>query len=131
MFTSRTLSIILLAALLVANNLHLPVLQVMAWCGMLVSYSRVTSVAEAVEMTFDGDHPCPMCKNIKKARAASADEARLKGLPEEKTRDICFVPADSGTCIPPDFTHNGCDFSGGSRPKVLAFQPPTQPPIRA
>lgn len=51
-------------------NLHLPLLQAVAWTGMLVKYSQNVSFVDAVEMTFDGDHPCPMCKAIKKQETA-------------------------------------------------------------
>ena len=64
---------ILILAIVCAANLHLPVLQVIAWTGMLVSYSQDRSFAEAAEMTFDGEHPCPMCKAIKKQQAAKHD----------------------------------------------------------
>lgn len=31
---------------------------------MLVSYSRQTSFIQAVAMTFDGQHPCKICKAV-------------------------------------------------------------------
>ncbi len=34
---------------------------------MLVDYSRDNPLAVAVDMTFDGEHPCPMCTAIKAA----------------------------------------------------------------
>lgn len=49
-----------------ALGLHWAALQSVAWVGMLVSYSRAGSVASAVEKTFDGRHPCPLCKAIGK-----------------------------------------------------------------
>ena len=56
---------VLALAVATVNQLHLPVLQVVAWSGMLVSYSQDTDVATAVEMTFNGENPCPMCTAIK------------------------------------------------------------------
>jgi hypothetical protein len=41
-----------------------PVLQSVAWMGMLIDYSREGSVTVAVAKTFDGQHPCPLCKAI-------------------------------------------------------------------
>ncbi len=67
------LHILLVLALAGAANLHLPMLQVVAWTGMLASYSQDRSMAEAVEMTFDGEHPCPMCKAIKKQQEQKPD----------------------------------------------------------
>ena len=44
------------------------VLQTVAWAKMVVDYSQGASVAEAVAKTFDGDHPCNLCKKISKVR---------------------------------------------------------------
>jgi len=40
------------------------VLQMTAWTGMVVVRSQDRSVAEAVETTFDGKHPCRLCHAI-------------------------------------------------------------------
>jgi hypothetical protein len=57
-----------LIAVLAAGGGHWTVLQTFAWARMLVEYSAQNSLAEAVEMTFDGKHPCPMCLKIEKGR---------------------------------------------------------------
>lgn len=36
---------------------------------MLVAYTPGSSVREAITKTFDGQHPCPLCKAIQKGRA--------------------------------------------------------------
>src|SRR5262249_48382876 len=38
--------------------------QVVAWTGMVISYSQDAPLAEAVVKTFDGKHPCNLCKKI-------------------------------------------------------------------
>jgi hypothetical protein len=43
-------------------------LQSIAWASMIVNYSQQCSIAQAIEHTFDGEHPCNLCKNISKAR---------------------------------------------------------------
>jgi hypothetical protein len=63
----------LLLAMLVGANLHLPLLQVAAWAGMLVNFSQEVELAEAVEMTFNGENPCPMCTAIKQAQTQAND----------------------------------------------------------
>jgi hypothetical protein len=55
-------------SLCAALGFHWAALQSVAWVGMLISYSHSGSVASAVEKTFDGRHPCPLCKAIGKAR---------------------------------------------------------------
>ncbi len=57
-----------LVAVLVAGGGHWAVLQTVAWVGMLVDYSGQASLAEAVQMTFDGKHPCPICRKIEQGR---------------------------------------------------------------
>jgi hypothetical protein len=44
------------------------VLQSVAWSGMLIRYSEDASLAEAVAKTFDGQHPCNLCKGIQEAK---------------------------------------------------------------
>jgi hypothetical protein len=53
-------------SLCAAIGLHWAALQSIAWAGMLLNYSRTGSVASAVARTFDGRHPCPLCKAIGK-----------------------------------------------------------------
>lgn len=69
-------------ALMCALNAHLPLMQIGAWAGMLVTYSQGRTLAEAAAMTFDGEHPCPLCKAIKKQQEA-----------ERKTLAPAFVSA--------------------------------------
>lgn len=83
----------LILALCITANLHLPVLQVVAWAGMLVNYSRDNGLAEAAEMTFDGDHPCPMCCAIEKAQTEDADHQMTASVSTLKI--ILFLEAES------------------------------------
>ncbi len=49
-----------------AIGLHWVALQSIAWAGMLISNARCGSLVTAVANTFDGQHPCPLCKAIAK-----------------------------------------------------------------
>jgi hypothetical protein len=79
----RAVEILLALVFLCASNAHLPILQVVAWAGMLVKYSQNRTLAEAAAMTFDGEHPCPMCKAIKKQQeqAPSLQDLNLVSRP--------------------------------------------------
>ena len=55
-------------SLCAAIGLHWAALQTVAWMGMLLDYSRTGTVASAIEKTFDGHHPCPLCQAISKGR---------------------------------------------------------------
>jgi hypothetical protein len=40
----------------------------MAWLGMVVNYSQDGTVGEALVKTFDGKHPCALCKAIARGK---------------------------------------------------------------
>lgn len=56
--------IFLILALLGATGGHWAVLQTIAWADMLATNLQTESVGTAITKTFDGAHPCPMCKQI-------------------------------------------------------------------
>lgn len=49
-------------------GLHWGLFQSVAWVGMVVSYSQEGTVGEALVKTFDGKHPCALCKAIAKGK---------------------------------------------------------------
>lgn len=55
--------------LILTLGLHWAVLQTVAWAGMAVVYVQQAGVRQGLAMTFDGRHPCPLCKAIEKGRA--------------------------------------------------------------
>ncbi len=64
------------AVLLVLSlGLHWAVLQTVAWTGMIVAYSAQVGVREGISRTFDGQHPCPLCKAIEKGRAEEREQS--------------------------------------------------------
>jgi hypothetical protein len=59
---------LLIAAMFAASGGHWLVLQSVAWGGMIADYARTANLTVAVEKTFDGQHPCGLCKKIEKGR---------------------------------------------------------------
>jgi hypothetical protein len=57
---------------------HLALLQTYAWTSMIVEYSGISSVSEAVEKTFDGEHPCELCKVVEKSKHEDKEQQMLK-----------------------------------------------------
>ncbi len=55
-------------ALCLAIGLHWAALQSAAWTAMLIEYSKHTTLRQALTQTFDGDHPCAICKGINAAQ---------------------------------------------------------------
>ena len=78
---SRVPRFLIALALAGSIGLHWAFLQAIAWAGMVITYSHDASLSEAVVKTFDGKHPCVLCKQI------------AKGKQSERKPDIKF---DSG-----------------------------------
>jgi len=45
---------------------------------MIIDYARADSLPHAVARTFDGKHPCAMCKEISKSKKAEEKPATVK-----------------------------------------------------
>ena len=54
--------------LALALGLQWGAFQTIAWTGMIIANARTAPLATAVARTFDGRHPCPMCKAVEQAR---------------------------------------------------------------
>jgi len=74
------------------------VLQTIAWAKMVIEYSRDTSVGEALSKTFDGNHPCGMCKKISKVRS---EERKSPALVFQIKKDGPFISLKSVGLTPP------------------------------
>ena len=88
--------IVMTAALFLSAGGHLALLQGVAWATMIRDYSRTASVTAAVEKTFDGKHPCPLCKKI--AAQRSHDEKAPVTVKAEKKAEVFL--ASASTLIP-------------------------------
>jgi hypothetical protein len=64
----RLPKLLIALALAISIGLHWTVLQMVAWTGMVISYSQGAPLTQAVVKTFDGNHPCNLCKQIAKGK---------------------------------------------------------------
>ncbi len=71
----RTYQGITVVLLVLTLGLHWTVLQTVAWTGMIVAYSAEAGWREGLSRTFDGQHPCPLCKAIQKGRAEEQQQS--------------------------------------------------------
>jgi hypothetical protein len=74
-------------------------LQTVAWTSMLADNLRTHSLSESVARTFDGKHPCPICKAIAAAKKSQKkSEFTLQTIklefPPAKENPVLFAPAD-------------------------------------
>jgi hypothetical protein len=66
--TMRIGRLLAVIALLNFAGAHWVVLQSIAWSSMLAKQVQHSRLAEAVQKTFDGAHPCDLCKGISRAQ---------------------------------------------------------------
>jgi hypothetical protein len=67
---ARCGKLLVVMALVLATGLHWAALQSVAWATMLAGNLRGDSFSQAVCKTFDGKHPCCLCKAIAAAKKA-------------------------------------------------------------
>ncbi len=67
-------------------GLHWTLLRTVGWVNMFVTFTQTGTVHEALVKTFDGKHPCSMCKFVKSAKPGEKKEQSLN--PEAKLISI-------------------------------------------
>lgn len=109
--------------------------QAYAWGGMLISYSQKTGLRQAVQDTFSGDKPCPMCRRIAVAEQKSESDGKAPMAPgqrESRLLDLApqMIPLDLIALKTPagrSFVPSSAVTSTGS-PGRGADAPPLPPP---
>jgi hypothetical protein len=95
---ARCGKVLVVTALVLTTGLHWAALQTVAWTTMFASNLRTDSFSCAVSKTFDGEHPCCLCKAIAAARKeqkkSEAIASALKfEFPPVAKKAILFPPA--------------------------------------
>jgi hypothetical protein len=114
---------VVLALVMVIGG-HWALLQSVAWVGMAVNFSKKDSFTTALQKTFDGKHPCPLCKLVK-AGKASEKKQDLQKL--EAKIDLQLVAGSCGLFPPRPIRH----FSPVSECAASSGTAPLLPPPRA
>jgi len=84
---SRLPKLAIVAALACSIGLHWAIFQSVAWMGMVVSYAQSGSIGDALAKTFDGNHPCPLCKEIAKSKQS---EKKTDLAPAIQKFEYCY-----------------------------------------
>jgi hypothetical protein len=116
----------LLLALVVCASmgLHWGALQAVAWGQMLVSYSQEADFSEAVMKTFDGAHPCNLCRAVQHGQS---EEKNADKTPPGKKLDAVLMHVAVVDCaVVSDF-----EFSAFADRVVGRREAPPTPPPRA
>jgi hypothetical protein len=61
-------------ALVLATGGHWALLQSVAWVGMAIQFSHTAALSVALQKTFDGKHPCKLCKVVEQGRKCSQEQ---------------------------------------------------------
>jgi hypothetical protein len=89
---------------------------------MVVSYSQGAPLTEALAKTFDGKHPCALCKQIAKGKAT---EKQSEFPPAGKKFEFSYAAVDFVFRAPTHYwTVRGLD----ERANPLNHAPPVPPP---
>ena len=115
-------NLLLIVALLASTGGHWALLQSVAWTSMLAEHMQSQSLAQAMEQTFDGRHPCKLCCAIAAAKRSEKKSefpvsAQKIEFPPLAPRLVLYAPAGFQLLTTPD------DFAD---PTLMA--PPTPPP---
>ncbi|HZQ47808.1 MAG TPA: hypothetical protein VFC07_12390, partial [Verrucomicrobiae bacterium] len=119
------LKIFVVVALVAMLGAHWMLLQTVAWTTMLADNLHSSSFHDAVAKTFDGKHPCRLCKAV---AAGKKSEQKSEFTPQ--VQKLEFPPAKENPILiaPPSFQllPESDSFAESSPP-----QPPTPPPRQA
>jgi hypothetical protein len=119
---SRLPKLALVAALACSLGLHWGLLQSVAWVSMVVNYSQDAPFEQAVAKTFDGKHPCPLCKQIAQGKRS---EKKSEFPPAGKKFEFSYSAAAFVFTAPSDYSEMRSPEDSAT---VLARTPPVPPP---
>ena len=112
----------MIAALVLATGAHWAALQTVAWTTMLASNLHGESFSEAVTKTFDGEHPCCLCKAI-----AAAKKSEKKSEAAAPVIKMEFPPAGGKLVLFPP-TQYELLVTNDSCARSFSPKPPLPPP---
>jgi hypothetical protein len=115
----------LILALLTATNSQWFVLQSVAWASMIVCYSEKAPLKVALVHTFDGRHPCCLCKAI----AAAKKSEKKKEFPLQ-VRKLEFPPVPEEVALLAPAQFRLLPMAHDSFAESPSLRPPTPPPRR-
>ncbi|MEO6846897.1 MAG: hypothetical protein ABI254_06535 [Chthoniobacterales bacterium] len=97
MFRALGITLACVAMFTIAGG-HWALFQTIAWARMLHDYSQQSTVVEAVNKTFDGQHPCAMCLQVKEGQAK--EEKAPATVKLEKKAEIFAIACTSPLKLP-------------------------------
>ena len=121
----RLPKLLLIVALACSIGLQWAFLQSIAWTTMLVTNLSRASFSQAVQRTFDGKHPCCLCKAIAESKKSERKSETIVPLKKFEALNqpfpIPLVPPASFAAVP----------RLDPLIQTLPYAPPTPPPRAA
>jgi hypothetical protein len=104
-----------------ALSAHWALLQTVAWTTMLADNLQSCSLHDAMARTFDGQHPCPLCKAI-----AAGKNSEQKNQTILVTQRLDFLPVQGCLLLT---TRSPVEISlANTFAEFFPQEPPTPPP---
>jgi hypothetical protein len=75
---NRAAQFLIAVLLIVSVGGHWAFLQSVAWVSMVIDFSKDAPLSVAVEKTFDGKHPCNLCKIVKHGKETEQKQDAIK-----------------------------------------------------
>lgn len=114
----------MIVAILTATGTHWLAFQSFAWTTMLAQNLQTTSLQRAIQRTFDGKHPCCLCKEIAKDKQS---EKKSDAQLEVKKLDYSHVRFEFIFCAPTNFYEvRAANDSALSCTRLPAVPPPKE-----
>lgn len=124
----RLARLTLLIALMLSIGGHWALIQTAAWTGMIVKYSRDASLSVAIAKTFDGRHPCALCRLVDGAEKTPAPAKPASPGKDLQFKLDCFVETEVNP--PVVFASSSRLSEKGSRQAFARAERPRTPPPR-
>lgn len=109
-------------ALTLSLGAHWALLQSFAWASMVATYTQETTLSDALEKTFDGEHPCKICRFVQEGQEKEKKDEAVKISEPKKnlcSSNLSVPPAPSEfTLLPPLI----------NVPHLRGYTPPVPPP---
>jgi hypothetical protein len=98
---------------------HWAILQTAAWVGMIIEYSANDGLQAGLAKTFDGEHPCELCKSI----------ANHKGAEKKHAAQLEFGKINVVSQVQVSVLHPPEQFWRWRLSKQSIFSVPRTPPV--
>jgi hypothetical protein len=118
-------SVMIGLALFLTTGGHLAILQGVAWTNMVRDFAKTESIGTALEKTFDGQHPCTLCKKITESGSGKKDDA----LASAKSKLGEYLPQSHRLLTPPCPKPFHFPTALQNKPADIFFAPPVPIPI--